>query len=414
MAGGLKKLSALAVQKEKKSGYYGDGGGLWLQISKLGGKSWVFRFTFNGKAREMGLGAVHTVSLAEARIKAQENRKAILEGQDPIEVRKSKCALTLQESAKRKTFKECAEAYIEANKAGWKNAKHAKQWENTLATYAYTILGALSVAAIDTGLILSVLQQEVTTKDGPAQLWYSKTETASRVRGRIEVILDWAAFRGYRQGENPARWKGHLEYELPARNKVQKVEHYAALPYAEIGTFMARLRNSNGIAARTLDFAILTATRSGEVRGARWEEIDFDNRIWTIPAIRMKAGVEHRVPLSDEAIDILKALPRFAHCEYVFPAPRNGPLSNGALLAVLRRMRLGHLTQHGFRSTFRDWAGETTAYPREVCEQALAHRLVDGAEAAYQRGDLLVKRASLMADWAKYCGTVHNEVSSTS
>lgn len=396
MAGGLNKLSAMAVQKAKTPGYYGDGGGLWLQISKLGGKSWVFRFTLHGKSREMGLGPVHTVLLADARGKALEHRKQIAEGLDPIEVRRTEQARAKLEAAKMKTFAECATAYIEAHRAGWKNEKHVKQWTATLETYAFPVMGALSVAGVDTGLVLRVLEP----------LWHTKTETASRLRGRIESVLDWAAFRGYRQGENPARWKGHLDNELPARSKVQAVEHHAALPYAEIGAFMADLQQREGISPRALEFAILTAARSGEVRGALWAEIDLKAFIWTIPKERMKMDKEHRVPLSNEAVKLLEGLPRIDGSEYVFPAPRGGQMSDMALTAVLRRMKRGDITQHGFRSTFRDWAGETTAYPREVIEHALAHKLKDKAEAAYQRGDLLVKRARLMADWSSYCGIV--------
>lgn len=403
MAGGINKLSALAVKNAKAPGYYGDGGGLWLQISKLGGKSWVFRFTRHGKTRDMGLGPAHTVTLIEARAKALEHRKSILDGRDPIEERKAEQIRAQMTSDKAKTFEECAVAYIKANQAGWKNEKHVQQWGNTLTTYAFPIIGKLPVASIDTDLVLKVLQQDVDKDEGRTQLWHGKTETASRLRGRIESILDWATFRGYRQGENPARWKGHLQHELPARNKVKKVKHHAALSYRELGTFMLALRNREGISARALEFSILTAARSGEVRGAIWAEIDFQNCLWTVPADRMKAGKEHRVPLTDETIKLLKALPRIAGSEHVFPAPRKGQLSDMALTAVLRRMERGELTQHGFRSTFRDWAGETTAYPREVCEHALAHKLADGVEAAYQRGDLLVKRALLMADWSRYC-----------
>ena len=406
MTGGINKLSALTVQRAKVPGYYGDGGGLWLQISKLGGKSWVFRFTRHGKPREMGLGPVHTISLIEARAKALEQRKIVADGRDPIEERKAEQLRAQITSEKAKTFEECATAYIKANQAGWKNDKHIQQWENTLATYAFPIIGKLPVAAIDTNLVLKVLQQEVSKGESTVQLWHGKTETASRLRGRIESILDWAAFRGYRQGENPSRWKGHLQHELPARSKVQKIEHHAALPYRDLAEFMTELRKRDGMSARALEFAILTAARSGEVRGATWDEIDFQTRIWTVPAERMKAGREHRVPLADETIKLLATLPRLAGCEYVFPAPRRGQLSDMSLTAVLRRMGQSGLTQHGFRSTFRDWAGETTAYPREVCEHALAHKLADGAEAAYQRGDLLTKRALLMTDWAKYCGAI--------
>lgn len=410
-----KELSALAVSKLKAEGRYAVGGadGLHLRIAG-GSRAWVLRIAVgtrlndSGKPvvhrRDVGLGGYPEVSLAEAREKARELRKQVRDGIDPIEERKVTKVRAALEAAKSKTFEECANAYIEANRTGWKNEKHVQQWQNTLATYAFPKMGHLPVAAIDTGLVLSVLQQE--TGEGKAQLWHAKTETASRLRGRLESILDWAAFRGYREGENPARWKGHLQHELPARSKVQKVEHHAALPYAELGAFMVELRKREGLSARALEFAILTAARSGEVRGATWAEIDLPGRIWTVPAERMKAGKEHRVPLSDEAVKLLEALPRIVGNPCVFPAPRGGQLSDMALTAVLRRMERGGLTQHGFRSTFRDWAGETTAYPREVCEHALAHKLADGVEAAYQRGDLLAKRARLMADWARYCGTI--------
>lgn len=410
-----KELSALAVSKLKTEGRYAVGGadGLHLRIAGAS-RAWVLRLAVGTRTdakgntvvhrRDIGLGSYPEVSLAEAREKARELRKQVRDGIDPIEERKVTKVRAALEAAKSKTFEECANAYIEANRAGWKNEKHVQQWQNTLATYAFPKIGQLPVAAIDTGLVLSVLQQE--TGEDKAQLWHAKTETASRLRGRLESILDWAAFRGYREGENPARWKGHLEHELPARSKVQKIEHHAALPYAELGAFMVELRKREGLSARALEFAILCASRSGEVRGATWAEIDLPGRIWTVPAERMKAGKEHRVPLSDEAVKLLEALPRIVGNDYVFPAPRGGQLSDMALTAVLRRMERGGLTQHGFRSTFRDWAGETTAYPREVCEHALAHKLADGVEAAYQRGDLLAKRARLMADWARYCGTV--------
>ena len=396
MAGGLNKLSAVAVQKAKEPGYYGDGGGLWLQISKLGGKSWVFRFTLHGKAREMGLGPLHTISLAEARVKALHYRKAVADGRDPIGERQAEQARGKLEAAKTKTFSECAKAYIEAHRAGWKNEKHGKQWTATLQTYAFPAIGTLPVAAIDTGLVMRVLEP----------IWYEKTETASRLRSRIESVLSWATVRGYRQGENPARWKNCLKELLPARNKVKAVKNHAALPYVEIGAFMADLRQRKGITPRALEFAILTAARSVEARGATWLEIDLQARIWTIPANRMKAGKEHRIPLSEEAVGLLEAMPHMEGSEYVFPAPRGGQLSDMSLMEVLRRMEHGDVTQHGFRSSFKDWAGETTAYPREVIEQALAHKLKDKTEAAYQRGDMLAKRARLMTDWARYCSTV--------
>jgi len=403
MAGGINKLSALTVQRAKESGYYGDGGGLWLQISKLGGKSWVFRFTRHGKTREMGLGPVHTVSLAEARDKALEHRKIVADGRDPIDERRADQDQARLEAAKRKTFAECAAAYIEANRAGWKNEKHAAQWQSTLSNYAYPTLGPLPVGSIDTDRVLAVLMQEIKDGDSVAPLWHTKTETASRLRGRIESVLDWASFRGYREGENLARWKGHLEHELPARSKIQTVKHHAALPYAQLSQFMADLDKRDGASARALQFSILTAARSGEVRGASWDEIDLSGRVWTVPEHRMKARREHRVPLSDEAIRLLHKMPRVVGCTFIFSAPTGRMLSDMALTSVLRRMGRSDLTQHGFRSTFRDWAGETTAYPREVCEHALAHKLADGVEAAYQRGDLLAKRALLMRDWGKFC-----------
>lgn len=409
-----RELSALAVSKFKTDGRYAVGGVDGLHLRVLGAsRAWVLRIAVGSRIgrdgnaaihrRDVGLGSYPEVSLAEARDRARELRRQVREGVDPVLKRREAKVETALEAAKAKTFEECASAYIEANRAGWKNEKHAQQWQNTLATYVHPKFGHLPVASINTGMVLEVLQQ--TVGSAGQNLWLHKTETASRLRGRIESILDWATFRGYRQGDNPARWKGHLEHELPARNKVQKVEHHAALPYVEIPEFMAELRAKEGVSARALEFAILTAARSGEVRGAKWSEIDLKTCTWTIPGERMKAGKEHRVPLANEVITLLNALPREEGSDQVFIAPKGGQLSDMALTAVLRRMGRNGLTQHGFRSTFRDWAGETTAYPREVCEHALAHRLADGVEAAYQRGDLLAKRAGLMADWAKHCGT---------
>ena len=413
-----KELSALAVSKIKTDGRYAVGGvdGLYLRVVG-GSRAWVLRIAVGSRVdsdgrtsvhrRDVGLGSYPEVSLAEARDRARELRKQMRDGVDPVLKRQAVKVQSALETAKAKTFEECADAYIDANRAGWKNEKHAQQWQNTLATYVHPKFGRLPVASIDTGMVLDVLQQSVGSAG--QTLWLNKTETASRLRGRIESILDWATFRGYRQGNNPARWKGHLEHELPARNRVQKVEHHAALPYAEMAAFMAELRLKEGVSARALEFAILTAARSGEVRGAKWSEIDLEVRIWAIPGERMKAGKEHRVPLANEVITLLKELPREEGVDQVFLAPKGGQLSDMALTSVLRRMGRSGLTQHGFRSTFRDWAGETTAYPREVCEHALAHRLADGVEAAYQRGDLLAKRAGLMSDWARYCSTVSHD-----
>lgn len=389
------KLTAIGVTRLSKPGMYGDGGGLWLQI-KNGGKSWVFRFMLNGKARYYGLGSVDICTLAEARTKALECRKLLAQGIDLIE---KKQELKIQQtllSARKITFADCAIKYIESQRSGWKNPKHAAQWESTINTYANPVLGELAVADIDLGLVLRVLEP----------IWNTKNETASRVRGRIESILDWATVREYRHGDNPARWKGHLDVILPAPAKVQKTKHHTALPYVAMSAFMTDLRQRKGIAARALEFTILTATRSGEARGAEWSEIDLTSRVWTIPADRMKAGREHRIPLSESVCKLLESTLRISSTgsRYVFPSLKGSTLSDMTLTAVLRRMDRNDITVHGFRSSFRDWAAETTAFPREVIEHAMSHQLKDKAEAAYQRGDLLIKRAKLMEAWAAYCG----------
>lgn len=397
MARLVEKLTPLGVTKSTKPGYYGDGAGLWLQVSKSGSKSWIFRFTLLGKQREMGLGAVHTVTLSEARAKAKECRLMLLDGKDPLEARNAirlTAALTL---AKMVTFDQCATAYIQAHRGEWKNAKHANQRENTLTTYATPVIGSLPVAGVDTALVVKVLNP----------IWQTKTETATRPRGRIEAILDWATVSKYRQGDNPARWRGHLENLLANPNKVAKVKHHPALPWQEIGAFMSALRQQEGIAARAVELAILTATRSGEVRGTTWAEIDLDAGLWVIPGHRMKAEKEHRIPLSTAALAILKATPRLG--DLVFAGRHHGkPLSDMSLTAVLRRMERRDITVHGFRSTFRDWCAESVAnsFPREVCEHALAHSLPDKVEAAYRRGDLIEKRTMLMQAWADYCAMI--------
>ncbi|MCJ2044762.1 integrase arm-type DNA-binding domain-containing protein [Methylobacterium sp. J-078] len=388
------KLSALTAGRIKAAGMYGDGGGLWLQASGSGAKSWIFRFTLNGRSREMGLGSFSTFTLAEAREKALACRKLCAEGIDPIEARQVQRGEARLEAAKAMTFAECASAYIESHKAGWRNTKHAAQWQATLNTYANPAFGNLPVQGIDTGLVMRAIEP----------IWATKSETASRVRGRIEAILDWATTHGYRRGENPARWKGHLQNLLPKRSRVRRVQHHAALPYSEIAGFMVDVRSQDAIAARTLEFAILTATRTGETIGAQWSEIDLASAMWTIPAERMKGGREHRVPLSAVAIDLLAVLPGPSGGPFVFPGGRRGkPLSNMAMLELLKRMDRSDLTVHGFRSTFRDWAAETTAFASEVVEMALAHIVSDKVEAAYRRGDLLLKRRELMEAWAARC-----------
>jgi integrase len=398
------KLTALAVSKATKPGYHGDGAGLWLQVSASGSKSWVFRFTLSRKQREMGLGAVHTVSLAEARAKAKECRQLLLEGKDPLDARKAAKLADALERAKAMTFDQCAAAYIAAHRSGWKNAKHASQWENTLTTYASPTIGNLPVANVDTALVVKVL--------GP--IWLEKTETATRLRGRIEKILDWATVSKYRHGENPARWRGHLDNLLADPGRSKRTVHHPALPWQEVGAFMAELRKQDGIAAKAVELAILTACRSGEVRLATWAEFDLDAALWVIPAERMKAKREHRVPLSTAALALLRSLPCMG--DLVFPGAKPGkPLSDMSLTAVLRRMQRTDITVHGFRSSFRDWCAESVAnsFPREVAEHALAHSLPDKVEAAYRRGDLLEKRTMLMQAWADYCGTVASAASVT-
>lgn len=395
------KLTATAVAKVKEPGRYGDGGDLYLEVKPSGGKSWSLRYMLRGKSREMGLGPIDAVTLAEARQKAQEARKLLQQGVDPLEHRKAQEAAAKAKEARVMTFRQCAEAYIAAHKAGWRNEKHRAQWSATLETYAYPVFGDLAVAAVDLPLVLKALEP----------IWETKTETASRLRGRIEVVLDWATVRGFRQGENPARWRGTLDKLLPKRSKVQRVEHHAALPYAEMPTFMAELRHRNALAALALEFCILTATRTSETLLARWAEIDMAAKVWVIPADRMKVGKEHRVPLSGRVLSILGEVaklrpPHDDGSAFVFPGQRQGrPLSGMVFLMLLRRMGRGNLTGHGFRSTFRDWAAERTTFAREVAEAALAHAVGDKVEAAYRRGDLFEKRRRLMEAWAGYCAS---------
>jgi integrase len=391
------KLTALKADKVKAPGYHGDGGGLFLQVSKYGSKSWVFRFKANGRLREMGLGSLDTYGLSEARERARKCRKLRDEGKDPIEERNTARLQAKLDAAKAMTFEQCAERYIAAYRAGWRNGKHRDQWSSTLTTYVNPIFGALPVQAIDTALVMKAVEP----------IWSEKPETASRVRGRIESILDWAAARGYRAGENPARWRGHLDKLLPKKTKVRRVEHHAALPYAEIGTFVAELREQEGVGARALEFAILTAARTGEAIGARWDELNLADRLWMVPAERMKGGKEHRVPLSDRAVTIVEDMRKLrGPGDFVFPGLKRGrPLSNMAMLVLLRRMGRSDITTHGFRSTFRDWAAERTNFQNEVIEMALAHAVGDKVEAAYRRGDLFQKRRQLMDAWAKFCTT---------
>jgi integrase len=385
-------LNAREVATLKEPGRYGDGQGLYLQITKGGVQSWLLRYERNGRERWMGLGPLHTIGLQGARERARKARQQLLDGRDPLETRRAERARVALEQAKAVTFEEATTAYFNTHQAKWRNAKHRAQFLSTMREYAFPKLGKLAVADIDLGSVLAVLEP----------IWPTKTETASRVRGRIEAVLDWATVRNLRTGDNPARWRGHLEHVLPARARLAKPKHHAALAYSEVPAFMAALKQRDGVAARALEFTILTAARTGEVIGARWDEFDVGAKTWTVPAGRMKAAREHRVPLSDRAIEILTTIPTEKGNPFVFIGPRARGLSNMAMSAVLRRMDRAEITVHGFRSTFRDWAAETTAFPNHVVEMALAHVVGNKVEAAYRRGDLFDKRRRLMADWAKY------------
>jgi integrase len=391
-------LTARRVETENRRGSFADGGGLYLQVAPTGAKTWIFRYQMGGRRRDMGLGSIATFTLADARERALTARRLVASGVDPIDSRRGERATQAVAAARSMTFAACADAYVAAHAAGWRNAKHRYQWGQTIAAYMNPVFGALPVEAVDVGLVLKAIEP----------IWTTKPETAGRVRGRIESILDWATTRGHRHGENPARWRGHLENLLPKKNKVRRVEHYAALPYPEIGAFMAELRRREATAARALEFAILTAARTGEVVGAQWGEINLAERLWIVPAERMKAGREHRVPLPEAALTIVEKLALAGTArqndDYLFPGPMSGrPISNMAMLMLLRRMGRDDLTAHGFRSTFRDWAAERTNFPAEVAEMALAHTVADKVEAAYRRGDRFEKRRQLAEAWAKFC-----------
>lgn len=390
---GIDKLTALKVARLTKPGKYCDGKGLYLQISKELIKSWIFRYQQNHSEHYMGLGSVHSVSLVEARDLARKARQLLLQGIDPLQNKAEELAKKMAALASNKTFSECMTEYIESHKDSWKSEKHCKQWEATLIEYACPYFGKTQVRHINTRLVLSALEP----------IWKKKTETATRVRERIERILSWAATMGYREGENPARWHGHLQELLPNPSKIKKVQHHPSLPYMEMASFYRCLRVEKGVAAIALQLVILTACRTGEVLFAKWEEFDLDARIWVIPPMRMKASKEHRVPLAEEAIQLLKKLKGLDEI-WVFPGAKKGrPMSNMAMLNVLKRMQRTDLTVHGFRSTFRVWVAERTAYPRELAELALAHAVGSAVEEAYQRSDLFERRRALMRDWAMWC-----------
>ena len=389
------KLTQLQASRIKAAGMYGDGAGLWLNVTDNGSKSWILRYTQAARERRTGLGAYPEVSLAEAREKAVAFRKQVREGIDPVKLKREAIAAVKAEQTSSVTFSWCAAQYIESHRAGWKNAKHAGQWISTLAMYAEPVIGKLDVALIETEHVVRVLEP----------IWNTKPETASRLRGRIESVLGWASARRLRSGDNPARWKGHLDSLFPARSKVARTQHFAALPWEQMPSFMAALSSQAGVGALALRFTILTAARSGEVRGMVWDEVDLPNRLWIVPAERMKAGREHRIPLSDSAFNLLQQLKAFplAETNIVFPSIRDHKaLSDMTLTSVLRRMQRSDLTVHGFRSTFRDWAAEATDYPQEMAEMALAHVISNKVEAAYRRGDMLEKRREMMQEWADF------------
>ncbi len=413
--GKLKAVAVKALAAAGKPGAHADGGNLYLRVAAPGRATWTMRYMIAGRSREMSLGRYDEegetgLTLAMARDAAAAARQALRDGADPIAKREAAAAAAeaaaIAETAAARTFAEAAEVFLVDNQAGWRNTIHKRQWRSTLAAYVHPHIGARPVVAVSTEDVLACLKP----------LWTTKPETASRVRGRIEAILDAATSRGWRQGLNPARWRGHLDNLLPARAKVRAVQHHAALPWQDMATFMAQLRQREGMGAMALQMAILTACRSGEVLGARWSEIDLSARLWTIPARRMKAGREHRVPISPAALALLEKLAVLRDAtpdalDHVFPgAAPNRPLSVMAMAMVLRRMQRDALTVHGFRSTFRDWCEEATSTPHAVAEACLAHTIPDAVERAYRRGDLLEKRRAVMEQWAEYCDRKPAEV----
>lgn len=397
-----RELSALEVSRLKAPGLVAVGvvPGLQLQIAATGARSWILRIKVGDRRRDMGLGAFPGVTLAQAREKAREARHLVDLGQDPVLERNRTRSKLLATQASAITFESAARKLIDAKSAEWSNPKHVAQWTTTLETYVYPVIGKVHVTDVQQAHIMQVLEP----------IWTVKTETASRVRGRIENVLDWARARGYRTGDNPARWRGHLDKLLATPSKISKVKHYKAVPIDSASDFYSALTLCAGTAARALEFTLLTAARSGEVRGATWGEIDTVTGVWTVPAARMKGKKEHRVPLSKAAIKILRDAPRMAGNDYIFAAPRGGKLSDMSLTAVMRRMK-SDCVPHGLRSTFRDWAAERTAYPRELAEMALAHALDNKVEAAYRRGDLLEKRRAMMEEWSAFL--VHRRAANT-
>jgi integrase len=388
-------LSVKKIAKLNEPGRYFDKDNLYLQVRSKTNKSWLLRYTLDGHERWCGLGPLRTFDLNDARDRARKYRQMLCDGIDPIEYKKERRAARKEEEGKLKLFEEATEGYFEQHKGKWKNVKHRKQFERSMAKYVLPKIGRLSVAAIDTGQVLRCIEP----------IWQSIPITAGRIRNQIEHVLDWAKVRGYRKGDNPARWQGHLENLLPSPRELNGVTHYAALPFDELPAFMEKLGEQQNIAARALELLILTATRAGEVCGAKWVEINLRDRTWTVPASRMKAKKEHKVPLSDQAVEILRHLPKEEGNPHIFiGAVKGGKLNDLVLRRLLKSMGV-KVTVHGFRSSFRDWAAERTNYPNHVAEQALAHTIGDAVERAYRRGNLFDKRIRLMADWARFCST---------
>lgn len=387
-----KELTAIAVARLRDDGAYAVGGVPGLQLQVIGAsRVWVLRFVVNGKRRRMGLGSFPAVSLAEARDQARQARALIRAGIDPIEQRSNTRNTAVAAAAKSLTFAQAAEKFIAAHEDGWSNAKHRLQWVSTIGTYANPVIGQLPVGAIEQRHILQILDP----------IWRTKTETASRLRGRIEQILNWAKVQGLRDGPNPARWRDHLDLLLPAPEKVAPVKHMPAVPLSEARSVWQLICAQSGQGALALQLQILTAGRSGEARGARWSEIDLDAAVWVVPAARMKAKKEHRIPLSRQAVELLRKQPRIVGTDLVFPSSRNTPLSDMTLTAVMRRLKRTEVP-HGWRSTFRDWVGDRTDYPSELAEMALAHSVGSKVEQAYRRGDQLEKRRPMMQEWADF------------
>ncbi|MBN3726090.1 tyrosine-type recombinase/integrase [Burkholderia sp. Ac-20379] len=402
MARQLHRLTAMGIAKLVDPGYYADGGGLYLQITLSGSRSWVYKFMLAGRSREMGLGALSLLSLAAARKEAVECRALVKEGIDPIENRRRVQTERIAADAPGVTFKQAAQVYIADREPTWRNAKHAKQWTAILETYVYPIIGHLDVRDVNTELVVRVLQP----------IWMKKAETARRVRGRIKAILDAEAVLGHRTGDNPARYSDHLDRVLPRTKRRNTIKHHPALPWEEMPAFFAALRKRPKRTAQALRLLVLTATRTNEVRFARPEEFDLDARVWTIPGERMKVGVELRVPLCDEAVEIVRTqIESKSKWGWLFPGYKEErPLSNMAMLVLLRRMDRADITVHGFRSTFRDWVADCTDYPDSLAEQALAHTIRSSTVSAYRRRDMLERRRVMMEHWARYCAGESNVV----